>query len=136
MGDLTLRLLLDTHIWLWSLLEPEHLSRRVERELRSETNELWLSPISTWEILVLAEKGRVVLNVQAQKWIEEALAIAPMQEASLTHEIARASRRIDLPHQDPADRFLAATAKILDLVLVTADSRLTGSKEFKVLPNR
>ncbi len=136
MGDLTLRLLLDTHIWLWSLLEPEHLSRRVERELRSETNELWLSPISTWEILVLAEKGRVVLNVEARQWIEEALGAAPMREAPLTHEIVRASRRIHLPHQDPADRFLAATAKVLDLVLVTADSRLMGSKEFEVLPNR
>lgn len=59
-----------------------------------------------------------------------------MREAPITHEIVLESRRIDLPHEDPADRFLSATAKVLDLTLVTADERLLGAEHFKVLANK
>ena len=48
-----MRLLLDTHIWLWSLIEPERLGKRTRNELRDPENELWLSPVSTWEALTL-----------------------------------------------------------------------------------
>ena len=48
-----MRLLLDTDIWIWSLLDPAKLSKRVRAELESPDNELWLSPMSTWELLVL-----------------------------------------------------------------------------------
>ncbi len=56
-----MRLLLDTHIWLWGLREPARLGRRVRRELTEEGNELWLSPVSTWEALLLSVKGRIRL---------------------------------------------------------------------------
>lgn len=131
-----MKLLLDTHIWLWSLLEPEKLTRPVARALRSEKNELWLSPISTWEALLLAEHGRIVLEPTAEEWLSEVFRRAPMREAPITHAVARESRRITLAHNDPADRFLAATARLLDLTLVTADERLLGSREFAVMPNR
>jgi PIN domain nuclease of toxin-antitoxin system len=131
-----LKLLLDTHIWLWSLLEPEKLSRPVARALRSEKNELWLSPISAWEALILADRGRIVLEPSPDEWLSEAFQRVPMREAPITHAIARESRRITLAHNDPADRFLAATARLLDLTLVTADESLLGSREFAVLPNR
>jgi PIN domain nuclease of toxin-antitoxin system len=52
-----MRLLLDTHIWIWSLAEPKRLSRRVQNELRDVNNELWLSPVSTWEALLLHAKA-------------------------------------------------------------------------------
>ena len=48
-----MKLLLDTHIWLWSVLEPHRLSRRVAKALQDSSNELWLSPISIWELIVL-----------------------------------------------------------------------------------
>jgi PIN domain nuclease of toxin-antitoxin system len=57
-----MKLLLDTHIWLWSLLEPKNLTRRVAGALQNPRNELWLSSISTCEVLILSEKGRVVLT--------------------------------------------------------------------------
>jgi PIN domain nuclease of toxin-antitoxin system len=59
-----------------------------------------------------------------------------MNEAPLTHEVVLESRYIDVPHGDPADRFLVATAKVLDLTLVTADQRLFGLKSCAVLANR
>jgi hypothetical protein len=58
-----LRLLLDTHIWLWALPEPSRLSRRVREETRKPDNELWLSPVSTWEVLLLNAQGRIRLPV-------------------------------------------------------------------------
>ena len=131
-----MKLLLDTHIWVWSLLDPTHLTDKVRRALRSSGNELWLSAISTWEFLILVEKGRVELSMPVEDWLAEAHARAPMYEAPITHEIAWESRRVDLPHQDPVDRFLAATATVLDLILVTADERLMQSRAFSVLANQ
>jgi PIN domain nuclease of toxin-antitoxin system len=129
-------LLLDTHIWLWSLLEPERLTPRVARQLTASANALWLSPISTWEALLLIRAGRVESPDDPRRTVERLLAAIPAREAPLTHEVAVESVFIELPHRDPADRFLAATAKVFDLTLVTADDRLLGSRGFAVLPNR
>lgn len=131
-----MRLLLDTHIWVWSLLDPSRLSRRVRAELESPDNELWLSPISAWELLVLIEKGRVEVDKEGVQWVAEVSRSAALREAALTHEVAVESRVIDLPHQDPADRFLAATARVYDLTLVTADERLLTSRRISTLANR
>lgn len=130
-----MRLLLDTHIWLWSLLEPVRLTKQVAAELENPDNELWLSPISLWEVLILVEKRRVVLDLDPAAWIRRVLARVPFKEAPLNHEVALKSRSLSLAHQDPADRFLAATALVYDLTLVTADERLLHSKELHVLPN-
>lgn len=119
-----MKLLLDTHIWLWSLLEPARLSRRVARALQDPRNELWLSPISLWELTVLVDKGRVVLNADLEEWLAQALERSGVREAPLTHQVALETRRMALPHRDPADRFLAATAKVFGLSLVTADRHL------------
>ena len=131
-----MRLLLDTHIWIWSLLEPARLVTKVASALRSPRNELWLSPMSVWELLILVERGRVALEMDVDTWLAEATQRAPMIEAPVTTEIARDSRTVKVAHDDPVDRFLAATARVLDLTLVTADQRLTASKGFSVLPNR
>ncbi|MSR03716.1 MAG: type II toxin-antitoxin system VapC family toxin [Gemmatimonadetes bacterium] len=137
MGGLGLvKLLLDTHIWLWALLEPERLTPAVRTALESADNELWLSPISVWEALVLAERGRLAPSLPAAEWIQQMVRAIPRREAPLTHDIAVASRQLTLSHQDPADRFLAATAKVLGLTLVTSDDRLLKSEEFAVLANR
>lgn len=131
-----MRLLLDTHIWIWSLLEPARLSRRVRAELESPENELWLSPVSVWELLILIERGRVAVDKDPVAWVAEVSRAVSLREASLTHDVAVESRVVDLPHQDPADRFLAATARVYDLTLVTADERLLGSRRIATLPNR
>ena len=131
-----MKLLLDTHIWLWSLLQPKKLTSRVATALRAPENELWLSPISTWELLILVEKGRVILDTGVEAWISKVLKQVPAKEAPLTHEVAVETRRLKLPHRDPADRFLAATAKVFDLTLVTADARLIEAEGLPVLANR
>lgn len=79
------------------------------------------------------QKGRIrVENPFA--WVERAA--EQLREAPLTHEIVRTGLAMALPHSDPADRFLAATAKVLKLTLVTADQRLLGLGEIASLANR
>lgn len=129
-----MKLLLDTHIWIWSVADPKRLSRRVRLELQDRGNELWLSPVSTWELLLLHAKGRIDLQGSVRDWVSRAT--APMREAPLTHEIVVAAQELPLSHQDPADRFLAATASVFGLTLVTADLRLLGLGTIATLANR
>jgi PIN domain nuclease of toxin-antitoxin system len=129
-----MKLLLDTHVWLWSLLDPKQLPPRAAIELELASNELWLSPISIWETLVLADRGRIVLEPDPVRWVRAQLASVPFRQAAINHEVAIQSRLVDLPHQDPADRFLAASARVYDLTLVTADDRLLHSTAFAALP--
>ena len=131
-----MKLLLDTPIWLWSHLEPERLSRRVAQALLARDAELWLSPVSVWEFLLLAEKGRLSMPGKPRHWVEAALAKVPMHDAQLNLEVALHSRAIQLEHDDPADRFLAATAAVYSLTLVTDDHRLLRGKGYRTLANR
>jgi PIN domain nuclease of toxin-antitoxin system len=128
-----LNLLLDTHIWIWSKGNPARLNKRVEAELSNPANELWLSPVSVWEALTLMQKGRIRMD-NAFVWVETAA--EQLREAPLTQEIVRIGMALPLPQADPADRFLATTAKVLKLTLVTADQRLLGLGEIATLANR
>lgn len=128
-----MNLLLDTHIWIWSKLDPNRIGKRAARELSNNGNELWLSPVSMWEALTLMQKGKILVE-NPFAWVERAA--EQMREAPLTHEIVRIGLAMPLPHADPADRFLAATAKVLKLTLVTADRRLLGLREIDSLDNR
>jgi PIN domain nuclease of toxin-antitoxin system len=130
-----MKLLLDTHIWIWSHLSPDRLSRRVRRALESPSNELWLSPISTWELLMLCASGRLAVDESPAAWVRRALAAAPTHEAPVSHDIALAVADVVLPHRDPADRLLVATASTLGLTLVTADRRLLDHAKVKTLAN-
>jgi len=114
--------------------EPRRLKRRVEQELQNEENELWLSPISAWEALLLHSKRKIQFQIEPAAWI--ARATQDFREAPLTHEIVVVSQQLRLPHADPADRFLAATAKVLGLTLLTSDAHLLGLGEIATLSNR
>ena len=129
-----MKLLLDTHIWIWSQVTPEKLSARVRRALENKANEIWLSPVSIWELVLLVEKRRMALGCDVGEWMTKAA--APLREAPLTAQIVLETARFTLPHPDPADRFLVATARSLGLTLVTSDTRLLASKAVPVLPNR
>jgi PIN domain nuclease of toxin-antitoxin system len=131
-----MRLLLDTHIWLWSVLEPERLSTRILQELTNPANEVWLSPISTWEVLLLSRRGRVQLDPNVSEWLVQNKRRHLGREAPITHEVALATADIQLAHRDLADHFLAATARVYDLTLVTADAQLLAGTGFQVMPNQ
>jgi len=129
------KLLLDTHIWLWGFLQPTRLSATVATELEDPKNELWLSPISLWELLILHKKKQLLAAQKFEEWLDKAFAIRPFREASLNFEVVREVSRLNLPHRDPADHFLVATAKVFGLTLVTADLNLQRIPGLKVMKN-
>ena len=129
-----MKLLLDTHIWLRSRRDPKLLGRRVLAELENESNELWLSPVSSWEALLLHRRGRIVLHSDPIEWIRQM--VAGFREAPLTDEVVVTAEALPLLNPDPADRFLAATAKVMKLTLVTADRKLLGLGDIATLANR
>jgi PIN domain nuclease of toxin-antitoxin system len=130
-----MKLLLDTHIWIWSVSAPQRLTRRVARALDSAQNQLWLSPVSVWETLLLHRKGRLKIPEGFSTWVTRAMTTMPLSEAPLTFEVAEALSTINLPHSDPADLFLAASAKVFGLTLVTSDRNLVRTPEISVLEN-
>ena len=69
-------------------------------------------------------------------WVSKAISAGPLREAPLTHEIALETANLQMPHRDPADYFIAATARVLELTLVTADKRLIESRQCPVVVNR
>jgi len=128
-----LKFLLDTHIWIWLLQSPERLGPRTHKELGNKANELWVSPVSTWEALMMHRKKRIELSPGFLAWLRQST--PGFFQTPFTHEIVLAAEDLNL-HADPADRFLAATAQVLDLILVTADHRLLGLGNIKTLANR
>lgn len=131
-----MKLLLDTHIWLWSLLEPARLAPNVAAALAGRDTERWLSPLSVWEALLLIERKRLDVDRPGDAWVREALERAPITEAPVTREVAIVSRALRTRHRDPVDRFLVATAMVFDLTLVTADAAVLAIKDASLLPNR
>jgi PIN domain nuclease of toxin-antitoxin system len=130
-----MRLLLDTHIWLWAYLEPHRLSSEVHRAFTDPGNVRFLSPASVWEFIVLLEKKRITLRQDFGDWLEQSKATLELEEAPLDWKIVRETRFVMLGHKDPADRFLAATAIAYDLTLVTADQRLLQVAGLKTIAN-
>ena len=94
---------------------------------------LRLASISLWETLLLAERGRLVLEPDGPIWLRKAMSESPVSEIPLTMDVVLVSASINLPHRDPADRLIAATAKTFDLTLVTADQRLIECRDINVL---
>jgi len=132
-----MNLLLDTHIWIWSVGDRKRLANRVLRELANTENELWLSPISIWEVQFLYRKKRIELEgMDVETWTRRALEIRPLNEATLTIDVALEIPKLNLAHGDPGDHFLVATAKVLGLTLVTSDERIIRSADVPVLANR
>jgi len=131
-----MRLLLDTHIWIWSDTEAHKLTSEVSRELSNSANECFLAAVSIWEVVVLLEKKRIRINRDFGQWFQDSKKELSLIEIPITWEIAHELRFTLLSHRDPADRFLVATAKVYDLTLVTADARLMNVPGLKVLPNQ
>ena len=107
----------------------------VRRHIESPRNELFLSPISIWEAQLIERSKRLRLKQSFPEWLAQAQSQAPVCEAPITFAVAIAASRLELPQPDPGDTFLAATASIYDLTLVTADAQLLNCAWLKTMPN-
>ena len=120
--------LLDSHIWFWYLTGSERLPAGLCKKIDTHRDQCWLSPISVWEIGLLAARGRIAIDGDFHAWASRATELFPLKDAKLNREVALTVHESALPHRDPADHFLAATALVYDLTLMTVDRRLTKAK--------
>jgi PIN domain nuclease of toxin-antitoxin system len=130
-----MRLLLDTHVWIWSVMEPHRLTPKLSRVLEKAGAEgaVWLSPVSVWEAMLLNRQGKLDLKETITRWVQKSLLESGVREAAFTYDIAVESECLALPHGDPADHFIVATAKVMGLVLVTSDRKILSAKACEVL---
>ena len=119
-------LLLDTHVWWWSVSEPAHLSSiAVERILATRPSQRAIASISLWELAMLESKQRIELDIPVAVWLSRAVKKTGITIIDLTPTIAADS--CNLPgsfHKDPADRIIVATARIHGLTLLTRDQKI------------
>jgi PIN domain nuclease of toxin-antitoxin system len=115
---------LDTHALVWLVNGDAQLSDAA-RTLIDGASAVWVSAITPWEIGMLVAKGRLTLARDVDDWLEQVLALPGLRLAALDPRVAIASTRLPGSlHGDPADRLIAATARHLGAVLVTADDKL------------
>jgi PIN domain nuclease of toxin-antitoxin system len=117
-------MVLDTHILVWYALGSDHLSRARQLQIEAAVPRVFVSAISLWEVAMLLERGRISgFHVSD---LRKVIVASGFQEACLSGDMAVLSRRLALPHQDPADRFIAATAITMRATLMTSDENLLG----------
>lgn len=124
-----MKVLLDTHVWLWYLVGDRRLTDKHCQVIEDEATELYLSSISIWEAYLLIEKGKIDVTGSPNDWIQEALRIVQVREAVITFAVAMRSRKLKLDYEDPADRFIAATSIEMKIPLLTYDKKLLACSE-------
>lgn len=115
-----MRLLLDTHIVLWALIDPSRIRPTVQAALEDPANEIAVSAVSAWEMAIKQGLGKLTLPGPVEAWLIPACEQAGFQWLDVTPEDAVRVRALPLHHGDPFDRLLVAVA-MRGYTLVTAD---------------
>jgi PIN domain nuclease of toxin-antitoxin system len=118
-----MRALLDTHVFLWAIGEPEKLSKRAARVIEDEANELLLSAASLWEIVLKTQAGKLQIP-QGPGFLAEHMARLGVE--SLPVEAGHVLALLSLPphYRDPFDRLLVAQCQVENLTILTADATI------------
>jgi len=119
-----MRLLLDTHVWLWSLVQPEKIGAEARALMEDPSTQLVLSAASTWEISIKYRLGRLALPEPPESFIPQRLVRDGIEALPVEHHHACAVASLPQHHQDPFDRLLVAVALSDRMTLVTADRQL------------
>jgi PIN domain nuclease of toxin-antitoxin system len=119
-----MKVLLDTHAFLWAITDDPQLSERARNILESGRNELFVSVVSLWEILVKVQIAKLPLPRPVGRYLQQQLATATMQVLPVTFSHVLQLEQLPLHHRDPFDRFLVAQSIDEDLAILTADPAL------------
>jgi PIN domain nuclease of toxin-antitoxin system len=120
-GKEVMKLLLDTHAFLWMNSDPNNLSEKARIAIVDSTNMLLLSMISVWEMQIKVGIGKLQLEVPLPAMIQENQELNKLIIMPITLEHVFALDNLPAHHKDPFDRLLIAQAKVEDATLVTAD---------------
>ncbi len=118
-----MRVLLDTHIFLWLQTEPERLGEHLPL-IEDRRNHLLVSAASSWEIAIKQARGRLALPEPPERYVPERLRAIGAEGLAIQHSHALAVASLPPLHRDPFDRMLVAQAQLLELPILTADPQI------------
>lgn len=119
-----MRLLLDTHCWLWMHTAPSRFSEAALEAIRNTENELLFSAASSWEIAIKYALGRLPLPVPPAEYVPSRMEGSGVRALPVEHRHALEVASLPPHHRDPFDRLLVAQAQLERLTLLTADPQL------------
>lgn len=129
-------IVIDTHVLLWWLGQPERLSHAARQALTAASAETpaHVSAISVLEIVTAERRGRLGLSLPIDQWLALVRCLPEVRIEPVSADIAeRAGRYGDDLHGDPADRMIAATAEVLGARLISADEKLRAHPGIRAL---
>lgn len=129
-------ILLDTHILVWWISNPEKLSEKAKKSIEKEqkSGTILISAISVWEIYLLVKKGRLRFTVDTQIWFDTIEHLPFVRFIPIDNQIAAKSVTLQGEfHADPADRMIVATAREKGASLITADERILKYQHVKAI---
>lgn len=128
-----MRVLLDTHVWLWWISAPDKLSKDALRLIADRRNEVLLSAASSWEIAIKHRLGRLKLPEPPDRFVPPRLARDGIAALPISHAHALEVSNLPLHHRDPFDRLLIAQSRIEGIPVMTGDGAFLDY-EVEVVP--
>ncbi len=129
-------IILDTHVWVWFVSNPELISPRARKILDTAVRDkqIIISSISAWEVALLVAKKRLELSMEVADWIAKSERMPFINFVPVDNQVAVKS--VNLPaslHNDPADRMIIATAILAGIPLITKDIKLLEYPHVKTI---
>ncbi len=128
-----MKILLDTHVWLWWNMQPERLTKNSRSTIADISNQVFLSAVSSWEMAIKVAIGKLTLPVSLDRMVSESLTQDNMQTLALHHRHCFELGGLPSLHKDPFDRVLIAQARVEGLTLMTADTKIS-QYDVEILP--
>ena len=119
-----MKLLVDTHCWLWMGLDPDRLGKKTHALLENTNHELVLSVASAWEIAIKTARGKLHLPLDPATYVRTRIKHSGVSVLSIELEHVLAAAPLPEHHRDPFDRLLIAQAQVEGMTIVTADERI------------
>jgi PIN domain nuclease of toxin-antitoxin system len=113
--------LLDTGVWLWSLWDPDRISRKAHEALADLNHDIFLSAVTSWEVAMKTAVGKLTLPEVPGTYVPRRMADQGLRPLPVSHQHALAVLGLPDHHRDPFDRMLIAQANLEDMILITAD---------------
>ncbi len=123
-----MRVLLDTHVLIWAVIDPDRLSVASRKEIAHSDNEVLFSASSIWEIGIKHALGRADFRLPPEAVLAAAVETG-FRELPITADVALTVKSLPHHHRDPFDRLLVAQALAEPAILLTADRQLLAYSE-------
>ena len=124
-----MRYLLDTHAFLWFVLDDKRISTKAKSIIEDSKNEIYFSAASAWEMSIKTKLGRLKLGGNLEAFIIEQLTANSFGPLTITITHALYTEKLPQIHKDPFDRIMISQSKLENLVLITGDKKI---REYKV----